>query len=70
MYKDCLYALYEWKDNGEWAFIRNLSYNELQELEEEWNDMFGMVDNDFGIIDNMVMFTHNLLNRIFVAQVM
>lgn len=63
------YRLYEWKNDGTWDFIRVMSYDEVMTLMNEWESMDGYTDNDFGIINNMIMFSHHLLDRVFIAEV-
>lgn len=62
------YKLYEWEKNGNWTFIRDLTFNEANDLMSQWQDFDGYLDHDFGVIDQMVMFTHYLLDRVFIME--
>lgn len=62
------YHLYEMEKNGTWNFIRDLTYDEMNELVNKWSDFDGYIDNDFGVIDQTILFTHVLLDRVFIAE--
>lgn len=62
------YKLYEWEEHGNWTFIRELTFDEANDLMSQWQDFDGYLENDFGIIDQTVMLTHYLLNRVFIME--
>ena len=62
------YRLYEINNNGTWNLIREMTWDEMGELKSQWLDFGGYIDNDFGVIDQTIRFTHNFLDRVFIAQ--
>lgn len=62
------YRLYEINNNGTWDFIREMTWDEMGELRSQWLDFGGYIDNDFGVIDQTITFSHNFLDRVFIAQ--
>ena len=63
------YELFQVGENGNWYHIRFLSYDEMMDLCDFWDSMEGYIDNDFGIVDQTIAFSHYLLpDKYFIAN--